>query len=63
VHFDGVPYKDVWPLIEQYPRATVALLDRAGHLAMIHQRTLFNALVSEWLNRVDEYQRSSTSEG
>ena len=60
---DGVPYKDVWPLIEQYPRATVALLDRAGHLAMVHQRTLFNALVSEWLDRVEEYQRGLTREG
>jgi len=46
---------DAWPIVEHYPRATVALLDRAGHLAMVHQRTLFTALVNEWLDRLEEY--------
>jgi hypothetical protein len=41
--------------VENYPRVTVALLDRAGHLAMVHQRTLFTALVHEWLDRLEEY--------
>jgi pimeloyl-ACP methyl ester carboxylesterase len=50
-----VRYTDAWPIVENYPRATVALLDRAGHLAMVHQRTLFNALVNEWLDRLEEY--------
>jgi pimeloyl-ACP methyl ester carboxylesterase len=52
---DVVRYTDAWPVVEDYPRATVALLDRAGHLAMVHQRTLFNALVNEWLDRLEEY--------
>jgi pimeloyl-ACP methyl ester carboxylesterase len=50
----GTPYKDALAFIENYPRATLALLDRAGHLAMVQQRRLFNALASEWLDRVEE---------
>jgi hypothetical protein len=51
----GIPFnKDALAFIENYPRATVALLDRAGHLAMVHQRRLFNALASEWFDRVEE---------
>jgi pimeloyl-ACP methyl ester carboxylesterase len=50
-----IPFnKNALAFIENYPRATVALLDRAGHLAMVHQRRLFNALVSEWFDRVEE---------
>ena len=56
-----VRYTDVWPLVENYPRATVALLDRAGHLAMVHQRTVFTALVNEWLDRLEEYSGHSMS--
>jgi len=56
-----VRYTDVWPIVETYPRATVALLDRAGHLAMVHQRTLFTALVNEWLDRLEEYVGHETS--
>jgi pimeloyl-ACP methyl ester carboxylesterase len=54
-HQDVIPYYEVWPFSKNYPRATIAVLDRAGHLAMVHQRKLFNALVSEWLDRVEEY--------
>jgi pimeloyl-ACP methyl ester carboxylesterase len=52
---DVIPYHEVWPFSKNYPRATIAVLDRAGHLAMVHQRKLFNVLVSEWLDRVEEY--------
>lgn len=52
------PLSRTMPLAEQYPRASVAMLDRAGHLAMVHQRRLFTALLDEWLDRVEEYQRS-----
>jgi pimeloyl-ACP methyl ester carboxylesterase len=48
----SVGYKDAWGLIENYPRATLAVLDSAGHNLQIEQAQLFNALVSEWLNRV-----------
>jgi pimeloyl-ACP methyl ester carboxylesterase len=46
-------YRDAWKLVEHYPRATFAVLDRAGHALNIEQRGLFEALVSEWLDRVE----------
>lgn len=48
-------YEDVWPLLANYPRATFAVLDRAGHHLHIEQETLFNALVHEWLHRMEEH--------
>lgn len=47
-------YRDAWRLLESYPRATFAVLDRAGHNLQIEQQALFTALTSEWLDRVDE---------
>jgi pimeloyl-ACP methyl ester carboxylesterase len=47
-------YRDAWELVENYPRATFAVLDRAGHALDIEQRGLFEALVGEWLDRVAE---------
>jgi len=49
-----VGYRDVWQLIEQYPRATFGVLDRAGHNLPIAQEGLFNMLVNEWLDRAEE---------
>jgi pimeloyl-ACP methyl ester carboxylesterase len=48
-----VGYRDAWPLLANYPRATFAVLDRAGHNLQIEQEDVFNALVSEWLDRVE----------
>jgi pimeloyl-ACP methyl ester carboxylesterase len=55
-------YRDAWRLLEHYPRATFAVLDRAGHNAQIEQPGLFAALVHEWLDRVEETaaRRNST---
>lgn len=47
-------YRDAWTLLEHYPRATFAVLDRAGHNLQIEQPALFGALVHEWLDRVEE---------
>lgn len=47
-------YRDAWELVEHYPRATFAVLDRAGHALDVEQRGLFEALVGEWLDRVEE---------
>jgi len=52
----AVGYKDSWDLLENFPRATYAVLDRAGHFLSIEQRTLMQALINEWLNRVEEYR-------
>ena len=48
-------YRDAWTLLDNYPRATFAVLDRAGHGVSNEQQALFRALVSEWLDRVEEY--------
>ena len=48
-------YADAWHILENYPRATFAVLDRAGHLLGVEQENLFTVLVNEWLDRVEEY--------
>jgi pimeloyl-ACP methyl ester carboxylesterase len=48
-------YGDAYGILDNYPRATFVLLDRAGHALTYEQNTLFKALVSEWLDRVEEY--------
>jgi len=47
-------FADAYGLVADYPRATYAVLDRAGHGAHLEQPELFNALVAEWLDRVVE---------
>jgi pimeloyl-ACP methyl ester carboxylesterase len=46
-----VGYADAVDLVEQYPRATVAVVDGAGH-ALVHERPdLLAALLADWLGR------------
>jgi pimeloyl-ACP methyl ester carboxylesterase len=47
-------YRDAWSLVEHYPRATFAVLDGAGHALHLEQPGLLEALVGEWLDRVEE---------
>src|SRR5437763_7189950 len=47
-------YRDAWDLLDNYPRATFAVLDRAGHFVNIEQDGLCHALMREWLERVEE---------
>jgi pimeloyl-ACP methyl ester carboxylesterase len=49
-------YRDAWNLLESYPRATFAVLDRAGHFINIEQDGLCHSLMREWLDRVEEYR-------
>lgn len=49
-----VGYRDAWGMMENYPRATFAVLDRAGHNLQIEQPELHASLVKEWLFRVRE---------
>lgn len=49
-----VGYQDTWQLIEEYPRATFTVLDIAGHNLQYEQINVINALVHEWLNRLEE---------
>jgi len=55
---NSVGYRDAWKMIDQFPRATFAVLDKAGHLLGLEQEELFKALVNEWLQRVEEYAGS-----
>jgi pimeloyl-ACP methyl ester carboxylesterase len=49
-----VGYRDAWQIIDTYPRATFAVLDRAGHNLPIAQDRLFDTLAGEWLDRMEE---------
>ena len=49
-----VGYQDAWRILEKYPRASFAVLDRAEHRWPIDEHALFDALVGEWLARVEE---------
>jgi pimeloyl-ACP methyl ester carboxylesterase len=46
-------YRDLWRIIENYPRSSFILLDKASHALQIDQEELFGALVAEWLDRVE----------
>jgi pimeloyl-ACP methyl ester carboxylesterase len=50
----SVGYRDHWQLIENYPRASFVILDKAGHNLQIEQDVLFSEIVKEWLNRVSD---------
>lgn len=47
-------YIDSWALLEHYPRATFAVLDTAGHNAHIERPELFETLLHDWLDRVEQ---------
>jgi len=53
-----VGYRDSLKLIANYSRGTFAILDRAGHGLEVEQETVFNCLVDELIDRVEEVQRS-----
>jgi len=55
-----VGYQDALKAIECFPRATFAILDKAGHSLSWEQPALFQALVGEWLQRVEEFHGDST---
>jgi pimeloyl-ACP methyl ester carboxylesterase len=50
----AVGYKDAWSTLDRFPKATYAVLDRAGHELPISQDKLLDALLNEWLDRVEE---------
>ena len=47
-----VGYKDLYKLLEDYPRATFSIIDIAGHNLQIEQPELFNSLVENFLIRI-----------
>jgi pimeloyl-ACP methyl ester carboxylesterase len=50
---DRVGYVDQLSMLDSFPRATVAVLDLAGHNAQVERPDLFSALVRDWLERVE----------
>jgi len=50
-----VGYRTALDLMDHYPRATIAVLDRAGHVLPWEQPAVFKALVMDWLDRVEEW--------
>lgn len=53
----SVGYRDSLRIIENFSSGTFAILDRAGHGLEVEQENLFNCLVDEWLDRVEEDDR------
>lgn len=51
-------YQDAWEILDNYPRATYVLFDRAGHL-LDDKDPIISVLVSEWLDRVQENKNSN----
>lgn len=48
-----VGYRTAWSLLDEFPRATYAVLDMAGHqLGRLERPGLFRALVGDWLERM-----------
>ena len=52
-----VGHAGAYGLLEQYPRASFVVLDRAGHALPHEQPELLRALLAEWLHRVAESAR------
>ncbi|OJI91189.1 hypothetical protein ASPTUDRAFT_26658 [Aspergillus tubingensis CBS 134.48] len=57
---ESVGYKDCLGLLEKYPRATFAVLDRGTHGLPVDasERGVFGALVRDWVFRVGEWRDS-----
>ncbi|MDX8364701.1 alpha/beta hydrolase [Cytobacillus sp. IB215665] len=49
-----VGFKDALDLIDKFPRATFAILDKAGHNLQIEQKAVFDTHIMDWLARVTE---------
>lgn len=57
-----VGYKDAWAILDNFPRATFAALDLAGHSLQIEQEELFHALATEWLDRCEAFDKTDPNE-
>lgn len=53
-----VGYRDAWDILESYPRATFAVLDRADHVWPVESSALLAALVDDWLERIAKSEQS-----
>ena len=53
-----VGYRDAWDILESYPHATFAVLDRADHVWPVESPALLTALVDDWLERIVKAEQS-----
>lgn len=53
-----VGYRDAWEIIESYPRATFAVVDRATHGWPAESTDLLAALIDDWLERIEKAEQS-----
>jgi pimeloyl-ACP methyl ester carboxylesterase len=53
-----VGYRDAWEILESYPRATFAVIDRADHGWPVESPALLAALVDDWLGRIEKAEQS-----
>lgn len=53
-----VGYRDAWDILESYPRATFAVIDRADHVWPVESPALLAALVDDWLDRIEKAEQS-----
>jgi pimeloyl-ACP methyl ester carboxylesterase len=54
-----VGYRDAWNILESYPRATFAVLDRADHGWPLETPNLLAALIDDWLHRIALAERGA----
>lgn len=55
-HDEVVGYRDSLRLLELYPRSTYVVLDRGTHGLPVDENGVFEALVLDWLTRVNEWR-------
>jgi pimeloyl-ACP methyl ester carboxylesterase len=53
-----VGYRDAWNILESYPRATFAVVDRGTHGWPSEPTDLLATLVDDWLERIDKAEQS-----
>ncbi|HWD78752.1 MAG TPA: alpha/beta hydrolase [Kribbella sp.] len=46
-------YADAWPILDDYPRATYAVLDQEDHFLPGPGSAVYRALVNNWLDRIE----------
>jgi pimeloyl-ACP methyl ester carboxylesterase len=54
-----VGYRDAWTILESYPRATFAVIDRADHGWPLESTDLLGALIDDWLQRIALAERAA----
>ena len=55
-HDESVGYRDSQRLLELYPRSTFVVLDRGTHALPVDEGGVFDALVRDWIFRVEEWR-------